>query len=325
MEEVNHERSPSIVDQPIINSPFKEPEEHWLFEEGLPRREKGRRQAGYWRTRRERATKIAVTAEEFVSLDQVIKIRKRVDEWKKNGYRGVSKITFELLKQWNSTTRSRRLFFCQMEAIETLIWLIEAPASQKQGIEFPEDRPNDPISLEKGYNGLKRYCCKMATGSGKTVVMAMIIAWSILNKIYNKKDKRFSDSVLVVCPNLTVKERLSVLKPSNPDNYYEKFELVPPSLIPVLTKGKIMITNWHLFISENDESNRSVVKRGLESDNSFSKRTLTEIQSKTNILVINDEAHHAYRPAQKIDSSQKELFDLPTEKEYIEQKSGLMV
>ncbi|MDE2591066.1 MAG: DEAD/DEAH box helicase family protein, partial [Patescibacteria group bacterium] len=235
------------------------------------------------------------------------KIRSRVAKWKKNGYPGASRITLELLKQWNESDRERRLFFCQLEAAETIIWLTEAPASERQGIIIPEDSPSDPVSIEKGYSALKRYCCKMATGSGKTVVMAMIIAWSILNKIYNKQDKRFSDAVLVVCPNLTVKERLSVLDPSNDNSYYEKFNLVPPSLIPSLSKGRIMVTNWHLFQPEDDESKRGVVKRGPESDSAFCKRTLRELQSRGNILVINDEAHHAYRPAQHDDALQRTL------------------
>jgi hypothetical protein len=87
-----------------------------------------------------------------------------------------------------------------------------------------------------------------ATGSGKTVVMAMITAWSVLNKVYNRQDKRFSDAILVVCPNLTVKKRLSVLIPSDPSNYYQKFEIIPRSLFSMLSKGK------------NDESKRTMVK-----------------------------------------------------------------
>lgn len=300
-------RHASIVDQPILNNPFEPPKEYWVFEDGLPRREQGRRPAGYWRTRRERTKKMAVTAEEFVELDEVNKIRKRVAEWKNNGYPGASRITLDLLKQWSNTERDRKLFFCQLEAVETIIWLTEAPASERQGLIIQDDAPNDPVSIEKGYKALRRYCCKMATGSGKTVVMAMIIAWSVLNKAYNKQDRRFSDSVLVVCPNLTVRERLAVLDPSNENNYYKKFNLVPASLMPSMSKGKIMVTNWHLFHPEDDESKRGVVKRGPETDSAFCKRTLRDLKSKSNILVINDEAHHAYRPAQKVESEQTKL------------------
>ena len=106
-------------------------------------------------------------------------------------------------KKWNNPERERKLFFCQREAAETLIWLVEASPAEKQGITIPKD------------NGLTRYACKMATGSGKTVVMGMVIAWQVLNKLAYPQDQRFSDAVLIVCPNLTIKERLQVLLPGS--------------------------------------------------------------------------------------------------------------
>lgn len=284
----------SVVDQPILNNPFEMPKEYWVFDEGLPRRELGRRPAGYWRTSRKKIERVAVTAEEFFELREVNKIRKRVHEWKKNGYPGVTRITLELLRKWNDPERNKKLFFCQLEAAETIIWLTEARESETQGIVIPGDVPNDTESIEKEYKALRRYCCKMATGSGKTVVMAMIIAWSVLNKLYNKQDRRFSDSVLVVCPNLTVKNRLQVLLPTDDNAYYKKFDLVPPLLIPSLSKGRIFVTNWHLF--QPPEESNGVVKKGLEGDSAFCKRILKDLWSKNNILVLNDEAHHAYRP-----------------------------
>ena len=311
---------PSVVDQPILNIPFEEPKEHWVFEEGLPRKEQGRRPAGFWRTRREREHKVAVTAEEFVKLPIVNSIRARVTEWRSKGYPGASRITLELLQQWRASDRTRKLFFCQMEAVETIIWLVEASPAEKQGIVIPEDVPNDPVSIEKAYKGLRRYGCKMATGSGKTIIMAMLIAWSVLNKVYNKQDKRFSDAVLVVCPNLTVKERLSVLKPSTPGNYYDLFELVPPSLMPMLSRGKIFVTNWHLFNPEDDENTRGVVKRGPESDMAFCKRTLRDLWPKKNILVMNDEAHHAYRPAQMENANRDQTRFVRSESEEDEEE-----
>lgn len=307
---MNEEHAPSIVDQPIINSPFEEPKEHWLFEEGLPRREQGRRRAGYWRTKRERVTKIAITAEEFIELPEVNKIRQRIAEWRKDGYPGASKITRELLRHWNTPVRDHQLFFCQLEAVETLIWLTEAPAALKQGIAIPTDMPNGQASMQKGYQALQRYCCKMATGTGKTVAMGMIIAWSALNKIYDKQDKKFSDAILIVCPNLTVRKRLSVLYPTDPNNYYEKFDLVPRSLFPMLGKARIMITNWHAFNPVDDANSKSVIQRGPEGDAAFCKRILKDLLSKNNILVINDEAHHAYRPAtQTKNDDNQTLFD----------------
>jgi len=169
--------------------------------------------------------------------------------------------------------------------VETLIWLVEASPAQKQGITIPKDE------------GLTRYACKMATGSGKTVVMGMVIAWQVLNKLANPQDRRFSDAVLLVCPNLTIRERLQVLLPWKVGNYYERFDLVPRGMLERLQQGRFQILNWHLFQLKDDSRSRSVVQRGVESDAAFCRRVLKELGAKQNILVINDEAHHAYRPA----------------------------
>ena len=212
--------------------------------------------------------------------------------WREHGYPRVTRTTRDLLHHWQRDERERRLFFCQLEAAEAVIWLVEAPAAERQGIDIPRDE------------SLRRYACKMVTGSGKTVVMAMIIAWSVLNKLQNRQDTRFSDAVLVVCPNLTVKERLQVLFPSDQDNYYDRFDLVPRSLLPALSGSKYLITNWHAF-APNDEPEpgeespryRKVLRRGKESDGAFCNRVLADLTGKSNILVLNDEAHHCYRPA----------------------------
>ncbi len=305
---------PLALDNPIVNDPFAEPQRYWEYREGQPYLVEGRRPAGYYFRPRTRMGMGAVAEEEFVELEVVNEIRRRVKEWRKSGYPGTTRITKELLEHWNNPERERKLFFCQREAAETIIWLIEAPPNLKQGIEIPLDEPIDPKSLEKGYKGLRRYANKMATGSGKTVVMAMVIAWSVINKVTNPKDTRFSDAVLIVCPNLTIKERLQVLKPSHPKNYYDHFEIVPSSLRSYLEKGKFLITNWHIFLPENDDRKRSVLKRGEESDRAFCNRVLKDLGNKENILVINDEAHHAYRPALK--KEEATLFEkLTTEEE----------
>jgi type III restriction enzyme len=160
-----------------------------------------------------------------------------------------------------------------------MIWLIEAPPVERMGLEIPPDEPTNPESKAKGYGPLLRYACKMATGSGKTVVMGMLIAWSVLNKLHNPQDRRFSDAVLVVCPNLTVKERLAVLYPNRPGNYYEAFDLVPRSLLKLLGEGKYSITNWQALAPKEDPR-RSVVRRGRESDWAFCKRVLRDLSGK---------------------------------------------
>lgn len=273
------------VDNPILNSPFEEPTHYWAYEEGQPVLKEGRRPAGYYLKTRTRGPQSALLEEEFVPLELVNTIRERVKSWRERGYPGVTPVTRQLLNYWNNPERERKLFFCQLEAAETLIWLAEAPPSDKQGIAIPKD------------NSLTRFACKMATGSGKTVVMGMVIAWQILNKMANPRDRRFSDAVLLVCPNLTIRERLQVLLPWKQNNYYDKFDLVPRAMIERLQQGKFEITNWHLFQPKDDSRSRSIVQRGTESDPAFCRRVLKELGNKQNILVINDEAHHAYRPA----------------------------
>lgn len=274
-----------LVDNPILNSPFEEPTRYWEYREGQPVVAEGRRPAGYYLRPRTRGVQLSMFEEEFVPLELVNTIRERVKAWRERGYPGVTPITRQLLNHWNNPDRERKLFFCQREAAETIIWLVEAPPAEKQGIEIPKD------------NGLTRYACKMATGSGKTVVMGMVIAWQVLNKLANPQDRRFSDAVLLVCPNLTIRERLQVLLPWKANNYYEKFDLVPRGWLSRLQQGKFQITNWHLFQPKDDSRSRSVVQRGVESDAAFCRRVLKELGNKQNILVINDEAHHAYRPA----------------------------
>jgi type III restriction enzyme len=284
-----------LVDNPILNSPFEEPTRYWAYEEGQPVLKEGRRPAGYYLKARTRGSQMALLEEEFTPLELVNTIRERVKAWREKGYPGVTPITRQLLNHWNNPERERKLFFCQREATETLIWLVEASPAEKQGIVIPKD------------NGLTRYACKMATGSGKTVVMGMVIAWQVLNKLANPQDRRFSDAVLIVCPNLTIRERLQVLLPWHKGNYYETFGLVPRGMMERLQQGKFEITNWHLFQPKDDSRSRGVVQRGVESDTAFCRRVLRELGSKQNLLVINDEAHHAYRPAPLPDELREQL------------------
>jgi type III restriction enzyme len=280
------------VDNPIINSPFEEPTQYWDYKEGQPVLTQRRRPAGYYLRPRTRGPQLSTFEEEFVPIELVNNIRERVKIWHEKNYPGVTQVTRQLLNYWNDPERERKLFFCQREAAETLIWLLEASPAEKQSIFVPKDESSD-----SHVGALIRYACKMATGSGKTVVMGMVIAWQVLNKLANPQDRRYSDAILLVCPNLTIRERLQVLLPWNKKNYYDKFDLVPRSLIEKLHQSKYLITDWHLFQPQDDSRSRSVVQRGAESDRAFCNRMLKELGGKQNLLVINDEAHHAYRPA----------------------------
>ena len=276
------------IDHLIINSPFAEPSAYWEYERERQRflRRDGRRPAGYVMasTDKENVDDPGV----FVELPLVNQIRPRVAAWREAGYPGVTGVTKRLLAHWcDAEARQHRFFFCQLEAIETLIWLAEAPAADRQGIDLPSDGGLFP-----------RACAKMATGSGKTVVMAMAIAWQVLNKVESPQDRRFAKHVLAVAPGLTVKNRLAVLEPSHAQNYYAEFDVVPTALMDRLRQGRVLVRNWHALAWDTPEriaKRRSVDKRGAKSDEAYVREVLGEMASAKNLLVINDEAHHAWR------------------------------
>ena len=190
---------PATINQLIINPPYEEPKQHWSYdrESRTFHLKEGRRPAGYIRASEN--SKSFDDPGEFVPLPLVNQIRGRVALWRDAGYPGITGVTKRLLDHWRDPEQreSRRFFFCQLEAIETLIWLTEAPLADRQGIEVPSDGGE-----------FSRLCSKMATGSGKTIVMAMIIAWQVLNKVAYPQDKRFSKNIFIVAPGLTVKSRL---------------------------------------------------------------------------------------------------------------------
>ncbi|WP_420615092.1 BPTD_3080 family restriction endonuclease [Candidatus Palauibacter sp.] len=273
----------------IVNSPYEEPAQHWRYDRTtrLFDLEEGRRPAGYVVASGDSAAFDDPGV--FCEIPLVNQIRERVKAWRVAGYPGVTGITKRLLEHWHDPEEfeSRRFFFCQLEAAETLIWLTEAPASERVGVDIPSDG-----------GPLKRACAKMATGSGKTVVMAMVIAWHILNKVANPRDTRFAKNVLVVAPGLTVRSRLAVLVPSHPENYYEAFRIVPPGLFDKLRRGRVVIRNWHVLNWETDEriaKKRGIDKRGAKSDEAYVRDVLGDMARARNLLVVNDEAHHAWR------------------------------
>ncbi|MEX2138602.1 MAG: DEAD/DEAH box helicase family protein [Pirellulales bacterium] len=277
------------IDQLIINSPYDEPAEYWKYdrESRLHTRTAGRRPAGY--VVASPGSRSFDDPGVFHELPLVNKIRPRVLAWREAGYPGVTGTTKRLLEHWNDPEQRehRRFFFCQLEAIETLIWLAEASPAEKQGIDIPGDGGPFP-----------RICSKMATGSGKTIVMAMLISWQILNKVTNPQDKRFSKNFFVVAPGLTVKNRLSVLYPDSEGNYYDEFNIVPQGLREQLRQGQVLVHNWHTLQWDSEEQiakRRSVDKRGAKSDEAYVREVLGKMAAARNIVVINDEAHHAWR------------------------------
>lgn len=367
------------VPDPILNSPYDEPNQYWDLKEGEPPNKKdGRRLAGYFY--RDPKAPVGDSVHEargfWVELKEVNLIRQRLKEWRDQGWPNVTRTTLELLLYWRRDGRKQRLFFAQLEAVETIIFLNEARSDFLQGIEIPLDEPSEDRKAQ-GFKAFRRYACKMATGTGKTTVMGMLAAWSILNKVNDPGDARFSNVVLVVCPNVTIRNRLNELSPALGEASLYRFrDLVPTHLMPDLNKGKVLVTNWHLFEPQAVQTGGTlgkVVKAGvpvrtietitigkenttargtryltletlerqiasqlikilpngedrdkqgnlkkvkvesvryIESDAKWVERVIgKEIGKKQNILVFNDEAHHAYRIRRpEPDDTEKDLF-----------------
>ncbi len=280
----------------IINSPYERPEQHWQQAGGGSLTIVAeRRAAGY------EIFDVRHNTRRTESLILVNEIRKRVDDWRAAEYPGITSVTRSLLEYWHDrTARQLPFYFCQLEAIETLIWWVEAAAQYKQGVFISGDG-----------GPWERLCNKMATGSGKTTLMAMIVTWQVLNALtYLKRSKDFSQAIFIVAPGLTVKDRLRVLYPGEPDNYYDVFGLCPSdALRQKLNQVDLRVENWHTLMPLK-EADRSVVKKGAESDEAFTRRVLGKLASRRDLLVINDEAHHAYRKPAEVKISKKEAEEL---------------
>ena len=379
------------VPNPILNSPFKEPKQHWYIEEGHdPDLRDGRRPAVVFPPRDQKeqwdlSDGTLRPSEEYgtgYELMLVNRIRQQVKAWREAGYPGTTSVTQDLLAWWRREGRQRPLFFAQLEAAESIIFLTEARADFLQGMSVPREEIS-PEQIAEGTTGFTRYACKMATGSGKTTVMGMLASWSILNKVNDRSNAKYSDVVLVVCPNVTIRNRLRELDPDVGEaSIYFTRDLVPPDMRSDLTKGRVLVFNWHVFqpqatqtggesakvvkagvaverdetivigdknttargnrylmldtlqaqiasgmieVKSEDRDNAGNLKkvmvrslRYVESDTALVNRIVgREVGGKQNILVFNDEAHHAYRirREQADDENQDDLFgeDEPAE------------
>ena len=300
------------IENPILNSPYEEPKRHFRFSDDGITNEivEARRVSSYF-------VPIAATKKKGKQLELsgdwtgdrieenrfINEIRGKVALWRSLGYHGITRTTRELLEYWKRPDRERRLFFCQIEAMETAIYITEVapkndPSIENRLREFNKDA--DPL--------LYRIAVKMATGSGKTVVMAMLIAWQALNKKANTQDARFSDAFLIVTPGITIKDRLRVLLPSDPNNYYQTpqpgMDIVPPERMAELHQTKVVITNFHAMKLKEKGDAARLTKKLLGADETqafketadeMARRVSRDLGNKKNIIVINDEAHHCYR------------------------------
>jgi type III restriction enzyme len=299
-----------IIQNPVINSPFAEPARHFEFgERGITGRVlPGRRESSYFvpipQSRRQTAQlslEAEWTRDRLRANELVNRIREKVNLWRQGGYAGVTHTTDRLLKYWNEPDRDRKLFFCQIEAVETAIYIAEV--AHRYGDAWIANRLREE-NATGGNPEVFRIALKMATGSGKTVVIGMLIAWQALNKLANAQDGRFSDAFLLICPGITIRDRLRVLLPNDPDNYYRQRDLLPPDLLEKLERAKIVITNYHAFLPREKGDAARLTKKILGSDQTDAftetpdqvvRRVCRELGNKRGIIVINDEAHHCYR------------------------------
>ena len=300
-----------MIENPVINSPYKEPKRYFKFTDtGITNKIiKGRRESTYFipiPKPKQRSGQVAMDYEiqSRATPNRLINaIRKQVGIWRNKNYPHITQITRRLLEHWQAPDKEHKLFFCQIEAIETIIYLTEAANKDKAGKQLLEKLAlaNEQATPENG-KVLNRLASKMATGSGKTVVMSMLIAWQVLNKIHHPKSPRFTDKFLVVTPGITIRDRLRVLLPNDAENYYQKLDLVPNSYLQDLGRAKIVITNYHAFMLRDNIDAAKLTKSILgqshnpdlfkETPGQMVQRVCRELGKE--IIVFNDEAHHCY-------------------------------
>ena len=327
-----------FFDQPILNSPYACPSRYWeLDENGQPtlqiiekRRRaefitpipKPRKQKGIAKQQAlvfDEGKGLSTQAQQYDHTATINKVRAEVDQWRQipdPARWNVTPETARLLQHWRGHAFSDiRPFFCQIEAVETAIWLTEvAPHIGKVGKDLLAhlDNANHDANPE-----LMRLALKLATGAGKTTVMAMLIAWQTVNAVRRPNSKRFTRGFLIVAPGLTIKDRLRVLQPNDPDSYYKSRELVPGDMLDDLDRAKIVITNYHAFkLRERLELSKGgrllLQGRGgeelntLESEGQMIQRVMPDLMGLKNILVINDEAHHCYREKPKVNDDEED-------------------
>jgi type III restriction enzyme len=327
-----------FFDHPILNSPYAYPARHWeLDNEGQPTQQilERRRRAEFItpipkpRKRQGSAAQqqmifaegkgLSTQEQQYDHTAIINAVRQRVDQWRCRPHPHHWQVTPEtarLLQHWRQHQFSNiRPFFCQVEAVETAIWLTEvAPNAGRAGKSFLEHLAN---ANNDANPELMRLALKLATGAGKTTVMAMLIAWQTINAVRRPNSNKFTRGFLIVAPGLTIRDRLRVLQPNDPDSYYASRELISSDMLGDLERAKIVITNYHAFRLrerlELSKGGRALLQgRGealhtLETEGQMLQRVMPDLMGLKNILVINDEAHHCYRekPGQADDGDLK--------------------
>jgi type III restriction enzyme len=321
--------SDPFFDHPILNSPYEYPLKHWeLDETGQPTQKviEQRRRAKFITPipkpkKRKAATQkgfvfdegkgLSTKEQQYDPTSIINEVRGYVDTWRAlpnpNQWQ-VTPETARLLQHWRSSNFGDvRPFFCQVEAAETAIWLTEVAPHSTSGKRILDHL----VAANKDANPqLMRLALKLATGAGKTTVMAMLIAWQTINAVRRPGSKNFTRGFLICAPGLTIKDRLRVLQPNDPDSYYSSRELVPGDMLDDVNRAKIVITNYHAFKFreriELSKGGRQLLQGRtgedlltLETEGQMLQRVMPELMGIRNILAINDEAHHCYREKPK--------------------------
>ena len=309
---------------PILNSPYQPPGQHWELDGD--RRPTGRTITG--RRRAEYVTPVPApkksgqakltlddkhetgSGQEYDPMPVINEVRRHVEAWRQLPVDqcGVTPVTAHLLRHWREHEYvGRRPFFCQIEAVETAIWLTEVAGciSGRGPATYKGIREHLRGANRRANPDLLRIALKLATGAGKTTVMAMLIAWQTLNALRLAASPRFTRGFLVVTPGITIRDRLRVLQPNDPDSYYRKHELVPYGMLPDLERARIVITNYHAFLrrerTRQAKGNRAFLEghgpkiSTVETEGQMLQRVCQELIGLKNIFVLNDEAHHCYR------------------------------
>ncbi len=329
-----------MENNPILNSPYSEPRWHYAtdlqgnlnYEDIRP----GRRifdptQGGYTIPLKKQRQGSLIEVNEMAAEygEHLINlIRQEVGKWRQAEYPDVTGATRDLLRYWFLNPEryaTRKLFFAQREAIETAIWLNEVADRSNAGTNIL-NRLRDAQGSESANAALSRICFKMATGTGKTVVMAALILYHYVNRQEYRQDTRFCDYFLIVTPGITIKDRLGVLYVDNTthdknraQDYYRIRDLVPSRFDRLLDglNARLVITNYHAFEPKVLQGNKRSVfdgKRGADGKKQEARedmaqvlrRLIPNVKPGSRLLVLNDEAHHCYLPREKGRNTEEE-------------------
>ncbi len=330
---------PTFSEHPILNSPYEYPGRHWELKNGLPTDQViNHRRVSEYLTAVPPAlaehgqvrillgdTDLSTQQQEYDPTPIINEIRRRVDAWRNlpRSQWQVTPETARLLEHWRTYDfPNLRPFFCQVEAAETIIWLTEVagvlPGERRIRGEYEGIRTHITKSNLSANPNLFRLALKLATGAGKTTVMAMLIAWQTVNAVRHPPATLFTKGFLVVTPGITIRDRLRCLLPNDPDNYYEHRDLVPKDLLSTVKQAQVVVTNFHAFRRRERDAMPASVKRLLqgrtgsapstqETEGQMLRRVMPELMRMKRIVVLNDEGHHCYRQRPDTESAERPL------------------